>query len=60
MLRPEDMCEDDSSMKVDQSDLTEDELIAKVVEKLRPTIKDLVEKEKSGDKSSGAVTSSRY
>ena len=54
------MCEDDSSMKVDQSDLTEDELIAKVVEKLRPTIKDLVEKEKSGDKSSGAVTSSRY
>jgi hypothetical protein len=44
--------------------LTEEELIDRIVAKLRPTIKDIVAKEKRGEStteaSTGILTSSRY
>jgi hypothetical protein len=62
--RSEDSVENGSikSDKVDE--LTEEELIDRIVAKLRPTIKDIVAKEKRGESSTeastGILTSSRY
>jgi hypothetical protein len=46
-------------VKVDETGGSEDELIAKIIDRLRPTIKEMVAKEKTGEAQNGILTQSR-